>query len=49
LSWYNPQDTIPLFGMIVGRAMNAAAIAAERLHSEIMVRQAEIEAYLGDF
>src|SRR5262249_16464769 len=45
--WYNPQYVIPLFGMIVGSTMNAAAIAAERLHSEITARQAEIEAYLA--
>jgi len=45
--WYNPQYMIPLFGMIVGSAMNAAAIATERLHSEVMARQAEIEAYLA--
>src|SRR5262249_21754191 len=45
--WYTPQYLIPLFGMIVGSAMNAAAIAAERLHSEITARRAEIEAYLA--
>ena len=45
--WYHPQYMIPLFGMIVGSAMNAAAIAAERLHSEITARRAEIEAYLA--
>src|SRR5262249_16118917 len=45
--WYNPQYMIPLFGMIVGSAMNAAAIAAERLHREIMARRAEIEPYLA--
>jgi putative ABC transport system permease protein len=45
--WYNPQYMIPLFGMIVGSAMNAAAIAAERLHSEVMAHRAEIEAYLA--
>jgi putative ABC transport system permease protein len=45
--WYNPQYLIPLFGMIVGSAMTAAAIAAERLHSEVTARQAEIEAYLA--
>lgn len=38
---------IPLFGMIVGSAMNTAAIAAERLYSKIIARQAEIEAYLA--
>ena len=45
--WHSPQYMIPLFGMIVGSAMNAAALAAERLHREIMARQAEIEAYLA--
>jgi putative ABC transport system permease protein len=45
--WYNPQYMIPLFGMIVGSAMNAAALAAERLHREITARRAEIEAYLA--
>ena len=33
--------------MIVDSAMNAAAIAAERLHREITARRAEIEAYLA--
>jgi UDP-glucose/iron transport system permease protein len=45
--WYNPQYLIPLFGMIIGSAMNAAAIAAERLASEMAARTAEIEAYLA--
>ncbi len=45
--WYNPQYLIPLFGMIVGSAMNAAAIAAERLTSEMAARTAAIEAYLA--
>lgn len=45
--WYNPRYLIPLFGMIVGNAMNAAALAAERLRSEFGSRRAEIEAYLA--
>jgi putative ABC transport system permease protein len=45
--WYNPRYLIPLFGMIVGNAMNAAALAAERLRSEMDGRRAEIEAYLA--
>lgn len=45
--WYNPRYLIPLFGMIVGNAMNAAALAAERLAAEIKGRRAEIEAYLA--
>jgi putative ABC transport system permease protein len=45
--WYNPRYLIPLFGMIVGNAMNGAALAAERLQSEIDAGRAQIEAYLA--
>jgi putative ABC transport system permease protein len=45
--WYNPRYLIPLFGMIVGNAMNAAALAAERLRSEMEGRRSEVEAYLA--
>ncbi len=45
--WYSPRYLIPLFGMIVGNAMNAAALAAERLAGEMQARRAEIEAYLA--
>jgi putative ABC transport system permease protein len=45
--WYNPRYLIPLFGMILGNAMNAAALAADRLAGEIETRHAEIEAYLA--
>ncbi len=45
--WYDPRYLIPLFGMIVGSAMNAAAIAAERLQGEMRARRAEVEAYLA--
>ncbi|NIR43879.1 MAG: iron export ABC transporter permease subunit FetB [Gemmatimonadetes bacterium] len=45
--WYNPRYTIPLFGMIVGNAMNAAALAAERLAAELSMRRGEVEAYLA--
>jgi putative ABC transport system permease protein len=45
--WYNPRYLIPLFGMIVGNAMNAAALAAERLSGEMEMRRAEVEAYLA--
>ncbi len=45
--WYDPRYLIPLFGMIVGSAMNAASIAAERLQGEMRARRAEIEAYLA--
>ena len=45
--WYDPRYLIPLFGMIVSNAMNAAALAAERLASEIEARRGEVEAYLA--
>lgn len=45
--WYNPRYLIPLFGMILGNAMNAAALAAERLAGEMEARHAEVEAYLA--
>jgi putative ABC transport system permease protein len=45
--WYDPRYMIPLFGMIVGSAMNGASIAAERLAGEMAARGAEIEAYLA--
>lgn len=45
--WYDPQYLIPLFGMTIGNAMNGAALAAERLSSEIELRRGEVEAYLA--
>ena len=45
--WYDPRYLVPLFGMIIANAMNAAALAAERLASEMEGRRAEIEAYLA--
>ena len=45
--WYDPQYLIPLFGMIVGNAMNGAALAAERLASEMEARRGEVEAWLA--
>ncbi len=45
--WYEPQYLIPLFGMIVGNAMNASALAAERLASELDAHRGQVEAYLA--
>lgn len=45
--WHNPRYLIPLFGMIVGSSMNGAAIAIERLNSEMETRGGEIEAFLA--
>jgi len=45
--WYDPRYLIPLFGMIIGNAMNAASLAAERLAGEMDARRAAAEAYLA--
>lgn len=45
--WYEPQYLIPLAGIVVGNAMNAAAIAGERLVSTINASQLEIETHLS--
>lgn len=45
--WYEPRYLIPLFGMIVGNAMNGAALAAERFSSEMDTQRGEVEAYLA--
>lgn len=45
--WYEPRYVVPLFGMIVGNAMNGAALAAERLASEMESHRGEVEAYLA--
>jgi putative ABC transport system permease protein len=45
--WYEPRYVIPLAGIIIGNAMNAAAIAGERLVSTINTSQVEIETHLS--
>jgi putative ABC transport system permease protein len=45
--WYEPQYVIPLAGIVIGNAMNAAAIAGERLVSTINSSHMEIETYLS--
>src|SRR5207237_6403056 len=39
--WYDPQYLIPLFGMIIGNSMNAAALGAARLNGEMVLRRGE--------
>ncbi|HEY9633721.1 MAG TPA: iron export ABC transporter permease subunit FetB [Coleofasciculaceae cyanobacterium] len=46
-SWYEPQYLIPLGGIVLGNAMNGAAIAGERLVSTISSSRLEIETYLS--
>lgn len=45
--WYEPQYMIPLAAMVVGNAMNAGAIAGERLVSAVNSSQLEIETHLS--
>jgi putative ABC transport system permease protein len=45
--WYSPQYLIPLGGIVLGNAMNGAAIAGERLVSTINSSRLEIETYLS--
>ncbi|WP_341529054.1 iron export ABC transporter permease subunit FetB [Nostoc sp. UHCC 0302] len=45
--WYEPQYMIPLTGIVLGNAMNAAAIAGERLVSTINASTLEIETHLS--
>lgn len=44
--WYEPQYMIPLAGILLGNAMNAAAIAGERLVSTLNTNRLEIETHL---
>jgi putative ABC transport system permease protein len=46
-SWYEPQYLIPLAGIVLGNAMNGAAIAGERLVSTINTSRLEIETHLS--
>lgn len=46
-TWYEPQYLIPLAGIVLGNAMNGAAIAGERLVSIINASQLEIETHLS--
>jgi putative ABC transport system permease protein len=45
--WYEPQSLIPLAGIVLGNAMNGAAIAGERLVSTLNNSQLEIETHLS--
>jgi putative ABC transport system permease protein len=46
-TWYDPQYVIPLAGILLGNAMNAAAIAGERLVSTLNNSRLEIETHLS--
>lgn len=46
-TWYEPRYVIPLAGIVLGNAMNGAAIAGERLVSTLNNSQLEIETHLS--
>lgn len=46
-SWYEPQYLIPLAGIVLGNAMNGAAITGERLVSTFNASKLEIETHLS--
>ena len=45
--WYEPQYIIPIAGMILGSAMTSAALAGDRLQSDLRIRADEVEARLA--
>ena len=45
-TWYDPQYLIPLVGIVLGNAMNGAAIAGERLVQALKAHRQEIETHL---
>jgi len=45
--WWEPQYLIPIAGMILGNSMTSAALAGDRLQSDLLARQGEIEARLS--
>lgn len=45
--WYEPQNLIPLAGILLGNTMNAAAIAGDRFVSTLNSSQVEIETHLS--
>lgn len=45
--WFDPRYLIPLAGIVIAFAMNAVALAAERLTEELVARRGEVEAVLA--
>jgi putative ABC transport system permease protein len=45
--WYEPQYLVPLAGILLGNAMNAAALAGERFVTTLNSSQLEIETHLS--
>ena len=45
--WWEPQDIIPIAGMIAGNSMTSAALAGDRLQGDLRARAVLIEAMLA--
>ncbi len=45
--WWDPQHLIPLGGMLLGNAMNAASLGGDRFQEELRSRRGEIETMLA--
>jgi len=45
--WWEPQYVIPIAGMILGNSMTSAALAGDRLQSDLRARRDEVEARLA--
>ena len=45
--WWEPQYIIPIAGMILGNSMTSAALAGDRLRSDLRARRDEVEARLA--
>jgi putative ABC transport system permease protein len=45
--WWEPQYIIPIAGMILGNSMTSAALAGDRLQSDLRARADEVEARLA--
>ena len=46
-TWWEPQYLIPIAGMILGNSMTSAALAGDRLQSDLFARRDEVEARLA--
>ena len=46
-SWYQPQYTIPLLGMILGNSLTAISLGMGRLSDELLRRRGEVETLLA--
>ena len=45
-SWYEPQYTVPLLGMILGNSLNGVSLGLDRLGEELAGRRERVDAWL---